>query len=162
MFHQKGMAGFTLHPGKAYLEIKGKLYNPTPVPQTFLWWANPAVAVNEHYQSVFPPRCARRFRPREKRRVHIPIATGNYYKVDYSAGVDISNYKNIPVPTSYMAINSDFNFVGGYENDTNAGVLHMWPIIIFRLEKNNGLGEMAISEKPGTEILPMKTGRTSN
>src|SRR5215203_1365757 len=31
MFHQKGMAGFTLHPGKAYLEIKGKLYNPTPI-----------------------------------------------------------------------------------------------------------------------------------
>ena len=47
MFHQKGMAGFTLRPGKAVLEIQGKLYNPTPVPQTFLWWANPAVAVNE-------------------------------------------------------------------------------------------------------------------
>ena len=55
MFHQKGMAGFTLSPGRAVLEIKAKLYNPTPFPQTFLWWANPAVAVNEHYQSVFPP-----------------------------------------------------------------------------------------------------------
>ncbi len=54
MFHQKGMAGFTLHPGRAVLEIQGKVYNPTPVPQTFLWWANPAVAVNEQYQSVFP------------------------------------------------------------------------------------------------------------
>ena len=27
-----------------------------------------------------------------------PIATGTYYKMDYSAGVDISNYKNIKVP----------------------------------------------------------------
>lgn len=54
MFHQKGMAGFTLRPGRAVLEIQGKLYNPTPVPQTFLWWANPAVAVNDAYQSVFP------------------------------------------------------------------------------------------------------------
>lgn len=34
-----------------------------------------------------------------------PIATGTYYKVDYSAGVDISRYKNVPVPTSYMAEN---------------------------------------------------------
>ena len=125
MFHQKGMAGFTLHPGKAYLEIKGKLYNPTPVPQTFLWWANPAVAVNDFYQSVFPPDVHAVFDHGKRDVSTFPIATGTYYKVDYSAGVDISNYKNIPVPTSYMAINSEFNFVGGYENDTQAGVLHV-------------------------------------
>lgn len=125
MFHQKGMAGFTLHPGKAFLEIKGKLYNPTPVPQTFLWWANPAVAVNDYYQSVFPPDVHAVFDHGKRDVSTFPIATGTYYKVDYSAGVDISNYKNIPVPTSYMAINSEFNFVGGYENDTQAGVLHV-------------------------------------
>ncbi len=125
MFHQKGMAGFTLHPGKAYLEIKGKLYNPTPVPQTFLWWANPAVAVNDFYQSVFPPDVHAVFDHGKRDVSTFPIATGTYYKVDYSAGVDISNYKNIPVPTSYMAINSEFNFVGGYENDSQAGVLHV-------------------------------------
>ncbi len=125
MFHQKGMAGFTLYPGKAYLEIKGKLYNPTPVPQTFLWWANPAVAVNDYYQSVFPPDVHAVFDHGKRDVSTFPIATGTYYKVDYSAGVDISNYKNIPVPTSYMAINSEFNFVGGYENDTQAGVLHV-------------------------------------
>ena len=45
--------------------------------------------------------------------------------MDYSAGVDISRYKNIPVPTSYMAIHSKYNFVGGYENDSRAGVLHV-------------------------------------
>lgn len=125
MFHQKGMAGFTLHPGKAYLEIKVKLYNPTPVPQTFLWWANPAVAVNDHYQSVFPPDVHAVFDHGKRDVSTFPIATGTYYKVDYSAGVDISNYRNIPVPTSYMAINSEFNFVGGYENDSKAGVLHV-------------------------------------
>lgn len=125
MFHQKGMAGFTLHPGKAYLEIKGKLYNPTPVPQTFLWWANPAVAVNDDYQSVFPPDVHAVFDHGKRDCSSFPIATGTYYKIDYSAGVDISNYKNIPVPTSYMAINSEFNFVGGYENDSKAGVLHV-------------------------------------
>ena len=50
---------------------------------------------------------------------------GTYYKMDYSAGVDISNYKNIKVPTSYMAVNSRFDFEGGYENDTRAGMLHV-------------------------------------
>ena len=125
MFHQKGMAGFTLSPGRAVLEIKAKLYNPTPFPQTFLWWANPAVAVNEHYQSVFPPDVNAVFDHGKRDVSTFPIATGTYYKIDYSAGVDISNYKNIPVPTSYMAINSEYNFVGGYENDTQAGVLHV-------------------------------------
>ncbi|WP_460543131.1 DUF5107 domain-containing protein, partial [Echinicola sediminis] len=125
MFRTKGMAGFTLHPDKAYLEIKGKLYNRTPHPQTFLWWANPAVAVNDHYQSVFPEDVNAVFDHGKRDVSRFPIATGTYYKVDYSAGVDISRYKNIPVPTSYMAVNSDYDFVGGYENDTRAGLLHI-------------------------------------
>ena len=125
MFHQKGMAGFTLRPGKAYLEIKGQLYNRTNVPQTFLWWANPAVAVNDYYQSVFPQDINAVFDHGKRAVSSFPIATGTYYKMDYSAGVDISNYKNIKVPTSYMGVNSKFDFEGGYENDTKAGMLHV-------------------------------------
>ena len=125
MFHQKGMAGFTLRPGCAYLEIKGRLYNRTDVPQTFLWWANPAVEVNDQYQSVFPPDINAVFDHGKRAVSSFPIATGTYYKMDYSAGVDISNYKNIFVPTSYMGVNSRFNFEGGYENDTKAGMLHI-------------------------------------
>lgn len=125
MFHQKGMAGFTLRPGKAVLEIQGKLYNPTPFPQTFLWWANPAVAVNDAYQSVFPADVNTVFDHGKRDVSSYTVATGTYYKMDYSAGVDISRYKNIPVPTSFMAIRSGYDFVGGYENDTEAGLLHV-------------------------------------
>lgn len=125
MFHQKGMAGFTLRPGCAYLEIKGQLYNRTDVPQTFLWWANPAVEVNDAYQSVFPQDVNAVFDHGKRAVSSFPIATGTYYKMDYSSGVDISNYKNIYVPTSYMAVNSKYNFEGGYENDTQAGMLHV-------------------------------------
>ncbi|MCB9210517.1 MAG: DUF5107 domain-containing protein [Ignavibacteriales bacterium] len=125
MFRTKGMMGFTLYPDKAYLEIKVKLYNPTPHPQTFLWWANPAVKVNDEYQSVFPPDVNAVFDHGKRDVSTFPMATGTYYKVDYSSGVDISRYKNIPVPTSYMAVNSKYNFVGGYENDTKAGMLHI-------------------------------------
>lgn len=125
MFRTKGMVGFTLYPDKAYLEIKAKLYNRTPHPQTFLWWANPAVHVNDDYQSVFPPDVNAVFDHGKRDVSRFPIATGTYYKVDYSAGVDISRYKNIPVPTSYMAITSKYNFVGGYENDSKGGLLHV-------------------------------------
>lgn len=125
MFRTKGMAGFTLHPDKAYIEIKAQLYNRTPHPQTFLWWANPAVAVNEHYQSVFPPDVNAVFDHGKRDVSEFPIAKGEYYKVDYAPGTDISRYKNIPVPTSYMAIQSEYDFVGGYENDTKGGLLHV-------------------------------------
>ncbi len=125
MFRTKGMAGFTLYPGKAYLEIKGKLFNRSLFPQTFLWWANPAVKVNDHYQSVFPPDVYAVFDHGKRDVSSFPIATGTYYKVDYAPGTDISRYKNIPVPTSYMAIQSKYDFMGGYEHDTQAGLLHV-------------------------------------
>lgn len=125
MFRTKGMAGFTLYPDKAYLEIQGKLYNRTPFPQTFLWWANPAVKVNDHYQSVFPPDVHAVFDHGKRDVSEFPIAKSEYYKVDYSPGTDISWYKNIPVPTSYMAVSSRYNFIGGYEHDTRGGLLHV-------------------------------------
>jgi tetratricopeptide (TPR) repeat protein len=125
MFRTRGMVGFTLYPDKAYLEIKVKLLNRTDFPQTFLWWANPAVKVNDHYQSVFPPDVNAVFDHGKRDVSGFPIAKGTYYKVDYSPGTDISRYKNIPVPTSYMAVNSKYNFVGGYENDTKGGLLHV-------------------------------------
>ena len=125
MFRTKGMAGFTLYPDKAYIEIRGKLYNRTPFPQTFLWWANPAVKVNDHYQSIFPPDVHAVFDHGKRDVSSFPIAKGVYYKVDYAPGTDISRYRNIPVPTSYMAVQSKYNFIGGYEHDSRAGLLHV-------------------------------------
>ncbi len=121
----KANAAITLYPDKAYIEIKGRLFNPTDYPQTFLWWANPAVHVNDHTFSVFPPD-VNAVMDHGKRAVStFPIATGEYYKADYSAGVDISRYKNIRVPTSYMAAHSDFDFVGNFDEGKDAGLLHV-------------------------------------
>ncbi len=125
MFHMKGMAGFTLYEEHAYLEVKAKLYNRSSLPQTFLWWANPAVKVNDHYQSVFPPDVHAVFDHGRRDVSNFPIATGTYYKIDYSPGTDISRYRNIPVPTSYMVAYSAYDFVGGYEHDSHAGFLHV-------------------------------------
>jgi tetratricopeptide (TPR) repeat protein len=125
MFRTKCALGFTLYPGKAYIELHAKLYNRTPFPQSFLWWANPAVAVDEHYQSVFPPDVHAVFDHGKRDVSSFPVATGKYYKVDYSPGTDISVYSNIPVPTSYMAVNSAFNFMGGYHRKKQAGIMHI-------------------------------------
>lgn len=125
MFRTKCKLGFTLHPDKAYIELRAQLHNRTPFPQTFLWWANPAVAVNENYQSVFPPDVHAVYDHGRRDVSTFPIATGTYYKVDYSPGTDISRYTNIPVPTSYMAVNSEFAFMGGYDHGKKAGIMHI-------------------------------------
>ena len=125
MYGTKGMAAFTLYPGKAYIEIRGQLYNRTSMPQTFLWWANPAVPVNDYTQSIFPPSIHNVYDHGKRAVSRFPIAKGEYYKHDYSEGVDISRYKNIPVPTSYMAEPSDYDFVGGYDYRKEAGLLHV-------------------------------------
>lgn len=125
MYGTKGMASFTLYPETAYIEIKGQLFNRTDIPQTFLWWANPAVPVNDNTFSVFPPD-VHAVMDHGKRAVStFPIATGEYYKYDYSEGIDISMYKNIKVPTSYMAAHSDYDFIGNYDTGIHAGLLHV-------------------------------------
>ena len=54
------------------------LYNRTEVPQTFLWWANPAVAVNDYYPRVFPPDINAVFDHGKRAVSSFPIATGVY------------------------------------------------------------------------------------
>ncbi len=125
MHGTRGMHGFTLHAGRAYFEVQAKLHNRTEQPQTFLWWANPAIAVDENHQSIFPPDVHAVMDHGKRDVSEFPIAKGTYYKVDYSPGTDISRYRNIPVPTSYMAYHSDYNFVGSYDHGRQAGLLHV-------------------------------------
>ena len=125
MCHTRGVTGIRLQPNQAVLEVIGRLHNPTELPQTFLWWANPAVHANDQYQSIFPPDVHAVMDHGKRDVSSFPIATGEYYKVDYSAGVDISWYRNIPVPTSFMAYRSDYDFVGGYDHGRKAGMLHV-------------------------------------
>jgi tetratricopeptide (TPR) repeat protein len=142
----KGMHGVCLHPDSALVELKARLYNGTDRVQTFLWWANVAARVNEHYQSFFPPD-VRYVADHAKRAISsFPLAEGTYYGVDYKDragnGVpedqtpsqfrptgypanDLSRYANIPVPTSYMIVQTEGNFFGGYDHGAEAGFIHV-------------------------------------
>ncbi len=104
MNRMKGMVGICLYPGKSFIEAKVRLYNRTQFPQTFLWWANAGIRVHDQYQAFFPPD-VRYVADHAKRAVSwYPVARNFYYGVDYTSGVDISWYKNIPVPTSLLRI----------------------------------------------------------
>jgi hypothetical protein len=143
----KGMHGVRLSPGSAAIELKVRLYNRTPLVQTFLWWANVATAVHEDYQSFFPADVGY-VADHAKRAVSaFPLCHGSYYGVDYgrraregvpeqelpaqfvSPGTypanDLSWYANIPVPTSYMCVGTKGDFFGGYDHKAAAGIVHV-------------------------------------
>jgi len=125
MNRMKGSVGICLHPGKAIIEAKVRLYNRTPFVQTFLWWANVGIRVHDQYQAFFPPDVTF-VADHAKRAVSwYPIARNFYYGVDYTSGVDIGWYKNIPVPTSYMVTKSNYDFFGGYDHGKHAGLVHV-------------------------------------
>lgn len=124
MLRMKGMVGICLSPGKAIVEAKVRLYNRTPLPQTFLWWANVAVRVHDEYQAFFPPDVTFVADHAKRAISSFPIARNLYYGVDYRPGTDISWYKNIPVPTSYMVTKSKYDFFGGYDYARRAGLVH--------------------------------------
>jgi tetratricopeptide (TPR) repeat protein len=129
LFRMKGMVGIRVRPGSAMVEARVRLYNRTPYTQTFLWWANAAVAVHDRYQTFFPPDVTRVADHARRAVTSFPIARGRYYGADYGArpseDADLRWYRNIPVLTSYMVVDSDFDFFGGYDHAAEAGVVHL-------------------------------------
>jgi tetratricopeptide (TPR) repeat protein len=146
MSGMKGMHGICLHPDRALLELKVRIYNGTDALQTFLWWANASAKVHEDYQSFFPPD-VRYVADHAKRAVSsFPLAGGTYYGIDYGLraekGIpleqvprrfkphgyppnDLSRYANIPVPTGYMIVQTEGDFFGGYDHAADAGFVHV-------------------------------------
>jgi tetratricopeptide (TPR) repeat protein len=143
----KGMHGVCLRPGCAYIELRVRLFNRTWDTQTFLWWANAAAHVHERYQSFFP-RDVRFVADHARRAItEFPLSLGAWYGIQYGEralqGIppdqiprnfvpdgsyppnDLSWYANIPVPTSYMAMNSHEDFFGGYDHAAQAGMVHV-------------------------------------
>ena len=121
----KWLVGMTLHPDRSYLELTVKLFNRSPVAHAFLFWINPAVHANEHYQVIFPPSTEWTVQHAKPEFASWPIARQFYGGVDYTRGVDISWWKNHPSPVSFFAWDSKEDFFGGYDHARQAGVVHV-------------------------------------
>lgn len=81
----KGMHGVCLRPGRAWLEVRARVFNRTPFVQTFLWWANVATRVHEAYESLFPPDVSYVADHARRSMSAYPLADGHYYGVNYGA-----------------------------------------------------------------------------
>jgi tetratricopeptide (TPR) repeat protein len=132
MNRMKGMHGIRLRPDSSVIEARVRLYNRTDATQTFLWWANVAAAVNDDYQSFFPTDVEFVADHAKRAVATFPAVDGHYYGVDYPAQVTADRpdgdrldwYRNIPVPTSYMVVDTQDDFFGGYDHGLEAGFVY--------------------------------------
>jgi tetratricopeptide (TPR) repeat protein len=115
--------GYTLHPGKSYLEVKLRIINRTPVVQTMLCFANVAVHATDDYQVIFPPQTRHVTHHHKREFTTWPIATGRYGGYDFGTGVDVSWYTNHVAATSMFAWNDQDDFLAGYDHGQSAGIL---------------------------------------
>jgi tetratricopeptide (TPR) repeat protein len=124
----KGMHGVRLTPESALVELRVRLFNRTPYLQTFLWWANAAVKTHEDYRSFFPPDVHSVADHAKRAVTSFPIASGHYYGVDYDrrpGANNLTSYKDIPVPTSYMVVDSAYGFLGGFDYQADGGFVYV-------------------------------------
>ncbi len=115
--------GYTLRPGKSYLETSVRIFNRTPLVNTFLCFANVAVHANENYQVIFPPRTPFVTQHSKREFTTWPIATTRYGGSDFTGGVDVSWYKNHALSNSMFAWNYEDDFLAGYDHGIQAGTL---------------------------------------
>src|ERR1035437_2038720 len=106
--------GYTLMPGKAYLEASLRILNRTPEVNTMLCFANVAVSVNDQYQVIFPPSTQLSTSHFKREFPKWPVT---------EEGVDVSWWKNHESGTSIFAWNYQDDFFAGYDHGKNAGTM---------------------------------------
>ena len=115
--------GYTLRPGKAYLEASIRILNRTPVVNTMLCFANLAVHTNQNYQVIFPPSTQFGVYHGKREFTAWPVSHTRYSGADFTKGVDISWYKNHIQANSVFAWNYEDDFFAGYDHGKEAGTM---------------------------------------
>jgi tetratricopeptide (TPR) repeat protein len=115
--------GYTLHPGKSYLECSVRILNRTPFPNTMLCFANVAVSANDNYQVIYPPSTQYVTYHGKNQFASWPIATGYYSGANFGNGTDVSWYSNHVSANSMFAWNYQDDFFAGYDHGKQAGIL---------------------------------------
>jgi tetratricopeptide (TPR) repeat protein len=115
--------GYTLRPGRSYLEASVRIVNRTPEVNTMLCFANLAVHANENYQVIFPPSTQYGVFHGKREFTAWPFSTTRYAGADFTKGVDISWYKNHISSNSVFAWNYQDDFFAGYDHGKEAGTM---------------------------------------
>jgi len=163
------LIGYTIFPASSVVEMTIRPMNRTPIVNSFLFWANPSVHVNENYQVIFPPSVQYVTHHAKREMTTWPIADRRYNDFDYT-GVNISMWKNIGVPSSFFSWDPKEDYFGGYDHGKQAGTVwvgnhHICPGMKFWAWGNNPGGDRAnagLTDNDGHYIELMAGAYTDN
>lgn len=115
----------TAFPGKSYFEAEVTVHNPTPITNSFLYWANVAAHTNENYQTIFPTSVQVATYHAKNSFTHWPFSKEIYNGHDFTKGVDVSWWKNVKENNSFFAHDLKEDFMGGYDHGKQSGTIHI-------------------------------------
>ncbi|MBX2816361.1 MAG: DUF5107 domain-containing protein [Saprospiraceae bacterium] len=122
----KWTLGITLHPGRSYVQVDGRLINPTEDVNSILYWANVATHVNEDYQTIFPPSTDFAVFHAKNSFTTWPITNSTFKGEEYyQDSIDASWWKNHPNPVSMFVHDLQEGFLAGYDHGKEAGTMHV-------------------------------------
>jgi tetratricopeptide (TPR) repeat protein len=112
VYGMRWSAGTTVHPGRNWVETKVRLFNCTPYPHSFFFWANCGVRGTPEFRVITPGE----------------VATGHgkhrFYRWPVHNGKDLRFWKNAPGGTSYFIVDSKSDFYGCYSPEHDGGMVH--------------------------------------
>lgn len=118
------MAGFTLYPDRALIEITGKIFNGNATPRHFLWWANPAV------KAAMPTRVySHPMSPLYSTMVSVMFPLSRLPPVPTTKWTILRGLISpvIKRPGTHFVYGGEvgLRFVGAYHHDERGGLLHV-------------------------------------
>lgn len=161
--------GVALHPGKSYIEVKGRLINSTMDANSFLYFTNAATRVDENYQFIFPQSVDFGTYHAKTSFCHWPVTREAFNGIkEYENNLDASWWKNHPVSGSIFAHDLKEDFVAGYDHGKKAGtiVVGNHNIVkggkVFFWGKNTGWGTKILTDTAGHYIEIMSGAYSDN
>ncbi len=113
IFRTRWTVRVTLHPGRAYLDERIRLANPTDSPQPYYFWNCTAFPNRPGTRFIYPmslgtDHFARQF-------FHWPVHEGR----------DLTWLKNYADPSSVFAVGCVYDFFGAYDVDADRGIVQV-------------------------------------
>ena len=103
----------TLHPGKAYMKEKVRIYNPTDAMNPYYYWRCTAFPETPGSRFIYP----------------MSLGTDHYgiqfFKWPIHNGVDMTWTKNYEYGTAIFSVNCDYDFFGAYDAELDRGVVQV-------------------------------------
>jgi len=113
IFRTRWTVRVSLHPGKAYLDERIRIFNPTDGMHPYYFWNCTAFPCRPGTRFIYPMTLGTDHSARE------------FFSWPVHRGKDISWLKNYPQPSSVFAVDCRYDFFGAYDVDADRGIVQV-------------------------------------